>query len=90
MIARIATRAARGARCDALSEGSDTVGAMAYRWIPTPDPGLGPELDQAFDDQPRAEAWLAEHWEELLDEGVGSVTLVDDDRLVYGPMPLTG
>ena len=75
---------------DALSEGSDTVADMAYRWIPSPDQELDPELDRAFDDQPRAEAWLAEHWEELLDEGVGSVTLVEDDRLIYGPMPLTG
>lgn len=75
---------------DALSDPSDSLAGMAYRWAPTPDPGLDPELDQRFDDQPRAEAWLAEHWEELLDEGVASVTLVENDRVIYGPMPLTG
>ncbi len=62
---------------------------MAFRWTPQPDPGLDPDLEPSFDDQQSAEAWLTGHWEDLLDQGVEEVTLVEGDRLVYGPMPLT-
>lgn len=61
---------------------------MAYSWRPQPDPGLDPELTRTFDDQAAAEAWLAEHYEDLRDEGVESVALVEGDRVVYGPMSL--
>lgn len=62
---------------------------MAYRWQSHPDPGLPDELSPAFDDQAAAEAWLAEHYDDLRDEGVASVSLVEADRVVYGPMSLS-
>jgi hypothetical protein len=39
--------------------------------------------------QSDAETWLGETWRELSDAGVSQVTLFEDDRLVYGPMPLS-
>lgn len=41
-----------------------------------------------FPTQAEAEAWIGESWQELLDSGVGAVTLLDGDREVYGPMSL--
>ena len=58
---------------------------MAWSW--TYD-GAG-EGSQQFPTQGEAEAWLGEAWRELLDSGVAAVTLVEDGREVYGPMPLT-
>lgn len=46
-------------------------------------------VGQQFDTQEQAEAWLASFWAELSDLDVASVTLMDDDRLVYGPMGLS-
>ena len=62
---------------------------MAYRWQPRPDPGLEPELAPVFGDQVAAETWLAQHFEELVDLGVRAVSLVEGDRVVYGPMSLS-
>ncbi|MPZ94978.1 MAG: hypothetical protein GEU96_08705 [Propionibacteriales bacterium] len=48
-----------------------------------------PELDgQDFHAQGDAESWLGEVWRDLLDAGVDGVTLLEDDREVYGPMSL--
>ena len=41
-----------------------------------------------FSSQEDAEAWLSQTWQDLLDGGVEEVTLVSDDEVVYGPMPL--
>jgi hypothetical protein len=38
--------------------------------------------------QSDAESWLGEQWRELAEAGVAQVTLFDDERKVYGPMPL--
>ena len=43
---------------------------------------------QRFVSQADAESWVGEIWNELAEEGVASVTLVDGDRVVYGPMSL--
>ncbi|MVA77377.1 hypothetical protein GC722_15300 [Auraticoccus sp. F435] len=43
-----------------------------------------------FPTQAEAEAWLGEAWPELADLGVVEVTLVEGDRVVYGPMSLSG
>lgn len=57
---------------------------MTWRW--TYAPGDGRSGD--FPSQADAEAWLGEEWRALLDGGVTAVTLMEDDREVYGPMSL--
>lgn len=68
---------------------------MSHRWMgeaPATDlteddlGALG--LDREFEDQATAERWLADHWAELADAGVTSVSLFRADLLVYGPMSL--
>ncbi|MGY2129279.1 hypothetical protein [Blastococcus sp. SYSU DS0617] len=49
---------------------------------------IGVEIPPA-DNQGDAESWLGENWRDLLDRGVATVTLFEDDRKVYGPMGLT-
>ncbi len=44
---------------------------------------------KAFPDQAEAEAWLSEEWQTLAESGVESVTLMDGDHVVYGPMSLS-
>lgn len=58
---------------------------MAWRWTYQ---GLDGQ-SQDFPDQTEAEAWLSDEWRNLLDTGVSAVTLLEDGREVYGPMPLT-
>jgi hypothetical protein len=41
-----------------------------------------------FSSQADAESWIGEEWEQLLKAGVDAVTLLEDDREVYGPMSL--
>lgn len=41
-----------------------------------------------FPSQADAEAWLGDTWAELLAGGVDQVTLLEEDREVYGPMSL--
>lgn len=43
---------------------------------------------QAFPQQGDAESWVGEVWRELRDGGVDAVTLLEDGRVVYGPMSL--
>jgi hypothetical protein len=38
--------------------------------------------------QSDAESWLGEYWTELAEQGVAQVTLIEDDRVEYGPMSL--
>ncbi|WP_026926765.1 hypothetical protein [Granulicoccus phenolivorans] len=45
-------------------------------------------LEARFADQAEAEEWLSANFEELLEQGLASVTLYEEDRLVYGPMSL--
>lgn len=65
---------------------------MAYSWRTSPplsedDRGdLG--LDRAFVDQAEAEHWLTAFYADLSEAGVSTVTLMDGDRTVYGPMSL--
>lgn len=47
-----------------------------------------PGATTVFPSQSDAESWIGEQWRDLLEEGVESVTLVDGDRTVYGPMSL--
>ncbi len=48
---------------------------------------LGIEIPPA-DNQGDAESWLGEHWRDLLEQGVASASLFEEDRKVYGPMGL--
>ncbi|MGN6246639.1 MAG: hypothetical protein ACTHQ3_23600 [Motilibacteraceae bacterium] len=41
-----------------------------------------------FPSQGDAESWIGEAWRDLLERGVDAVTLLEDDRVVYGPMSL--
>lgn len=48
----------------------------------------GAGLGLRFDDQRSAEEWLGAFYLDLQDLGVSQVSLFENDRLVYGPMPL--
>ena len=48
---------------------------------------LGVEVP-ASDNQGDAESWLGENWRDLLERGVATVTLFEDETEVYGPMGL--
>ncbi|MEL4504198.1 hypothetical protein AAEX63_03815 [Luteococcus sp. H138] len=69
---------------------------MSYLWTAELTPGAeassddltGAGVGKRFEDQAQAEAWLAEYYEDLADLGVASVSLFEEDRLVYGPMSL--
>ncbi|WOQ15896.1 hypothetical protein [Raineyella sp. W15-4] len=66
---------------------------MAFTW--TTDPTLDADttatlgLDTPFPTQAAAEAWFSEHWTDLDEAGVESVTLLDGETVVYGPMALS-
>ena len=49
----------------------------------------GPQQSCDFPTQADAEAWLSASFEDLLDAGAASVTLLEGDRVVYGPMSLS-
>lgn len=51
-----------------------------------PDLGL---TGVAFPSQADAEGWLSDEWHTLADAGVKSVTLLNGDHEVYGPMSLS-
>ena len=42
-----------------------------------------------FSSQADAESWVGEIWSDLKDAGVEQVTLLELDRVVYGPMSLS-
>jgi hypothetical protein len=44
---------------------------------------------ETFSSKADAESWLGESWRDLLDAGVQQVTLEENGRVEYGPMPLT-
>jgi hypothetical protein len=47
-----------------------------------------PEFGGTFPTQSDAESWIGEEWRALLAAGVARVTLIEGDRVVYGPMSL--
>ncbi|QDP97675.1 hypothetical protein FOE78_18740 [Microlunatus elymi] len=67
---------------------------MSWHWQPTVRQGAGQidtaglGLDQHFTAQGDAESWLGESYPDLMAAGVESVSLYEEDRLVYGPMRL--
>ncbi|HHU39071.1 MAG TPA: hypothetical protein GXZ45_07320 [Propionibacterium sp.] len=65
---------------------------MTFTWAAdgAPDAAAATEagLGRSFPTQAEAEAWLTASYEDLVDAGVDEVTLLDGDRVVYGPMSL--
>ncbi len=53
---------------------------------PVTPAGLPPA--DTFPTQSDAESWLGEEWRPLLAAGVSRVSLLEGDRVVYGPMSL--
>lgn len=51
--------------------------------VPRPDSD-----DDRFPSQADAESWVGEAWADLLAQGVDQVSLLEGDRVVYGPMSL--
>ncbi len=47
-----------------------------------------PQEATTFTSQADAESWIGEEWQTLLAAGVDAVTLLEDEREVYGPMSL--
>jgi len=43
---------------------------------------------QRFASQADAESWVGEIWADLAEAGVAAVTLIEAERVVYGPMSL--
>lgn len=41
-----------------------------------------------FEDQGDAETWVGDVWQDLLEQGVDSVTLVEDGEVMYSGMSL--
>ena len=41
-----------------------------------------------FPSQADAETWIGEEWSDLLARGIDAVSLLEGDRVVYGPMSL--
>ena len=50
--------------------------------------GVEPVVDDGFPAQADAESWIGEAWRDMLEAGVDAVTLLEDERVVYGPMSL--
>ena len=65
---------------------------MSWSWRYEKSDGTtttGPSsADQSFPTQSDAETWIGEAWRELLDSGVDQVVLLEEERVVYGPMSL--
>jgi hypothetical protein len=60
-----------------------------WRYEDTTGRALSDPPPETFPSKGDAESWLGESWRDLLAAGVAQVTLVEDDRVEYGPMPLT-
>jgi len=58
----------------------------ANQGAPIPESASQPA--EGFPSQADAETWVGEVWRDLLDEGIDAVSLLEDGRLVYGPMSL--
>lgn len=64
---------------------------MSWTWRIDRADGSDVPLDfdvPEFSAQGDAESWLGEVWRELADSGADQATLLEDGRLVYGPMSL--
>lgn len=56
---------------------------MVYQWrYPSG------ECSPTFPTQADAETWIGETWQTLLADGVEEASLLEEERVVYGPMSL--
>src|ERR1022692_4249855 len=85
---------AAGGRGGLLSLTADQGGSrgMAWSWQFEKEDGTVAASrglpKETFSSQGDAESWLGENWRELLEGGVDQVTLVEEERVEYGPMSL--
>lgn len=66
---------------------------MSYRWVADAgtfdaEAAQAAGLDQRFASHTDAESWLTSFYDDLAEQGITSVSLYEEDRLVYGPMSL--
>ena len=61
---------------------------MPWTWQYEPGSSPAGAGSQEFPTQSDAETWIGETWRELLDGGVEAVYLLEEERVVYGPMSL--
>ena len=61
---------------------------MSWYWVPDREPDDPSQIARSFPTQGEAETWLGEFYPDLVQAGVGAVSLYEADRLVYGPMGL--
>ncbi len=54
-----------------------------WKWVLHADDGGDLRSTEAFETQEAAEEWMGDRWSELLDEGAGSVSLMDDENKIY-------
>jgi hypothetical protein len=60
-----------------------------WRWLLADQAGVVvSEPDVVFGSQEAAEEWLREQFEQLAEDGVATVSLMDGEHAVYGPMYL--
>ncbi len=60
-----------------------------WRWLFADEAGVVVTVPETvFDTQEDAEGWLRDEFEELAEDGIATVTLMDGEHAVYGPMYL--
>jgi len=64
---------------------------MSWTWRYEDDAGARLTTPEAelFESRSDAESWLGENFADLAGDGVASVTLLDGERMVFGPMSLS-
>lgn len=66
---------------------------MSYHWEPATGSFNREELERnellkQFDSKEAAEEWMSLFYDDLVSLGVAEATLMEEDRVVYGPMSL--
>ncbi|HYI46318.1 MAG TPA: hypothetical protein VE174_12745 [Actinomycetota bacterium] len=55
----------------------------AFHWVLNNADGAALRSTDPFESKEDAEAWMGEHWAELLDEGAETVSLMSDEHALY-------
>ena len=55
----------------------------AFHWVLNDADGTVLRSTTGFGTKEEAEAWMGDHWSELLDEGAESVVLMTEDKRLY-------